>query len=216
MSSDCHGAGPPPASGPAENADELTRNALNARAGDRDAARAFVAATQPAVWRFLANLSDRSAADDLTQETYERAFTALPAYRGEASARTWLLAIARRVAADHLRRARRRPVLAAAPIDDPDRADDATVTEAGDHAERVVLQRLLDTLGHDRREAFVLTQILGLDYRETARVLDCPIGTVRSRVARARADLVAALHGPAADGPAADGPASLVVPEAHG
>jgi RNA polymerase sigma-70 factor (ECF subfamily) len=50
---------------------------------------------------------------------------------------------------------------------------------------------LLDTLSTDRREAFVLTQLLGLSYEEAAVALECPIGTVRSRVARARADLLA-------------------------
>ena len=55
----------------------------------------------------------------------------------------------------------------------------------------VGIDDLLDTLGTDRREAFVLTQLLGLSYEEAAVALGCPIGTVRSRVARARADLLA-------------------------
>jgi RNA polymerase sigma-70 factor (ECF subfamily) len=50
---------------------------------------------------------------------------------------------------------------------------------------------LLDMIDPDRREAFVLTQVAGLSYDEAAVVLDCPVGTIRSRVARARADLVA-------------------------
>jgi len=58
----------------------------------------------------------------------------------------------------------------------------------------VALLDLLDTLDVGRRQAFVLTQLLGLPYAETAAVLDCPVGTVRSRVARARADLVALLR----------------------
>ncbi len=56
----------------------------------------------------------------------------------------------------------------------------------------MVLDALVDGLDDDRRAAFVLTQVLGLQYAEAAEVLGCPIGTVRSRVARARLDLVAA------------------------
>ena len=59
----------------------------------------------------------------------------------------------------------------------------------------VAVTDLLARLDHDRREAFVLTQLLGLSYAEAAEVADCPVGTIRSRVARARADLVSSLPG---------------------
>ncbi|GAA4905429.1 RNA polymerase sigma-70 factor (ECF subfamily) [Actinomycetospora succinea] len=175
--------------------DALTAAALGARDGNRDAAREFVTSTQRQVWRLLAHLTEAAVAEDLTQETYERAFVALPRFRGDSSARTWLLVIARRVAADHLRRRRRRPAEACPTAEDESPAPD-------DHAERVALGSLLDALGADRREAFVLTQVLGLDYRETAAVLGCPVGTVRSRVARARDELVELLDetGPAQTG----------------
>jgi hypothetical protein len=70
--------------------------------------------------------------------------------------------------------------------------------------EHVVLRRLLDDLSVERRLAFVVTQVLGLSYEEAAQVCGCPIGTVRSRVSRAREDLVAALRehrGSASTGP---------------
>ena len=54
--------------------------------------------------------------------------------------------------------------------------------------------QLLDGLAADRREAFALTQVVGLSYEEAAEVISCPIGTVRSRVARARSDLLAAVR----------------------
>jgi RNA polymerase sigma-70 factor (ECF subfamily) len=57
------------------------------------------------------------------------------------------------------------------------------------------LDDVLDRLDPDRRDAFVLTQVLGLSYAEAADVIDCPIGTVRSRVARARMDLIEHLQG---------------------
>ncbi len=168
----------------------VTRAAVLARDGDRAAAGEFVRLTQDQGWRLLAHLADRAVAADLAQETYERAFGALAGYRGEASARTWLLAIARRVAADHLRRRARHPV-----VPGVIREHDEPVgrTRVGDLAETVALRAAVEALEPDRREAFVLTQLLGLGYAEAAQVCGCPVGTIRSRVARARADLVAAI-----------------------
>jgi RNA polymerase sigma-70 factor, ECF subfamily len=171
---------------------ELEQWAQDAAAGDPLAAAALVRATQADVWRLCAALGDRQAADDLTQETYLRAFGSLHRFAGRSSVRTWLLAIARRVCADALRTRRRRPSLVdAAPpevADGPDRV-----------GEQAAVADLLHRLDADRREAFALTQLLGLSYAEAAEVAGCPVGTIRSRVARARADLVQALdEGPAA------------------
>src|SRR3954467_215210 len=88
--------------------DPTTELALRARAGDAGAQTAFVRATQAEVWRFTAALVDPGAADDLTQETFLRAFKALPGFGGRSSARTWLLGIARRTCADPLRAVIRR------------------------------------------------------------------------------------------------------------
>jgi RNA polymerase sigma-70 factor (ECF subfamily) len=79
--------------------DELTSVALRARRGDAAAAAAFVRATQADVWRLCAHLGSAATADDLTQETYARAFASLHRFLGRSSARTWLLSIARRTAA---------------------------------------------------------------------------------------------------------------------
>jgi RNA polymerase sigma-70 factor, ECF subfamily len=172
---------------------QLTRWALQAKAGDHTAAAAFIRATQPQVHRFLTHLIDAREADDLTQETYLRAMRALPRFAARSSARTWLFAIARRVAADHIRAATTRPRTAT--LDDwQTAADSAHADQAPRLDEAVVLRRLLDDLTPQRREAFVATQILGLSYAEAADVCDCPIGTIRSRVARAREDLVTALR----------------------
>jgi RNA polymerase sigma-70 factor (ECF subfamily) len=171
----------------------ITALALRAREGDRAAAGEFVAVTQHQVWRLLVHLADPSVAEELAQETYERALGALRRYRGDAPARSWLLSIARRVAADHLRRRARRPVSPASLAE-----DDRPFGQApgSDPAESVAVRHALDALAAERREAFVLTQVLGLPYDEAAAVVGCPIGTIRSRVARARADLVAALGEP--------------------
>jgi RNA polymerase sigma-70 factor (ECF subfamily) len=171
--------------------DEATRLALAAKAGDRSAASAFIAATSADVRRFLAHLADPGDLDDLSQETYLRAMGALARFDARASARTWLLSIARRVAADHVRLAMRRPRQSAAP-------DWAETTHSRDVVtffdEGVVLRRLLVELAPPLRVAFVATQVLGLSYAEAAEICDCPVGTIRSRVARARDALIAALE----------------------
>ncbi|WP_246001815.1 sigma-70 family RNA polymerase sigma factor [Allorhizocola rhizosphaerae] len=164
--------------------DAATEWAIAARSGDPLAQAAFVRATQAEVWRFVAALIDTSNADDLTQETYLRAFRALPRFEARSSARTWLLGIARRACADHLRASGRRRRL--------EKRLSLNVDEAHpDHADRISAHALLQKLSPERREAFVLTQLLGLTYEQAAAVLEVPVGTIRSRVARARADLVA-------------------------
>jgi RNA polymerase sigma-70 factor (ECF subfamily) len=173
--------------------EELSRIAADAAIGDPVAAAALVRATQSDVWRLCVALGDPQSADDLTQETYLRAFASLHRFEGRSSVRTWLLTIARRVCADAVRSRRRRrltlvreerdlELLATAPDGDPT-ADGASVTD------------LLARLDADRREAFVLTQLIGLSYADAAEVAGCPVGTIRSRVARARADLVDSLAG---------------------
>lgn len=170
--------------------DELDRLAAEAARGDNVATAALVRRTQPEVWRLCARLGSRDDADDLTQEVYLRALPALRRFRGDSSVRTWLLRIARNTCADHVRRqVRRRNLLdRLRPGDGDDRA--------ADPAGSLALDELVDELGTDRREAFVLTQVLGCSYAEAAEVLDVPVGTVRSRVARARADLLAAMADP--------------------
>ncbi|WP_173082242.1 sigma-70 family RNA polymerase sigma factor [Phytohabitans rumicis] len=163
---------------------DVTGLALAARDGDQEALAAFVRATQPRVLRFLAHLVHPRAAEDLTQETYLRAVRSLPGFAARSSAVTWLLAIARRVAADHIHAVRAAPHVVAL---------DARQAAAGRFEDWVILRQLLDALPIDRREAFVATQVAGLTYAEAAQVCDCPIGTIRSRVARAREDLMAAL-----------------------
>jgi RNA polymerase sigma-70 factor (ECF subfamily) len=115
-----------------------------------------------------------------------RAITAMRAFRGESSARTWLQSIARRCCADQVRRSVRwRGFLAS--VDPPPSAEP-------DPAGAVGLNQLVAALAPDRRVAFVLTQVLGLSYEEAAEVCACPVGTIRSRVSRARGDLVTGLQ----------------------
>ncbi|HVW41371.1 MAG TPA: sigma-70 family RNA polymerase sigma factor [Amycolatopsis sp.] len=172
--------------------DEITRYAFRAADGDEAAAERFVSATQRQLHRLLSYLSSPAVAEDLMQETYLRAFGSLSAYEGRAPARMWLLAIAKRVAADHLRAQQRRPARSQA--EDWVAAAERQGAYAPDHGRLVVLRRLVGELEPERREAFVLTQVLGLSYADAAQVCDCALGTIRSRVFRAREDLTAALH----------------------
>ena len=169
--------------------DEVTELALAAARGDRVALSEFIRRTQADVWRFISRLSQPGVADDLTQETYLRVLSALPAFEGRSSA--WLLAIARRVVVDRIRHDGARPRLAGGEYW-LDVTDSLRVSVHPSSALEV--EQLLSVLDSDRRDALVLTQLLGFSYAEAAEVCDCAVGTIRSRVARARADLVAALE----------------------
>ncbi|HEY8981147.1 MAG TPA: sigma-70 family RNA polymerase sigma factor [Streptomyces sp.] len=167
--------------------------ALAARGGDPYAAERFVRALHGDVVRYVAYLSgDPQSADDLAQDTFARALGSLHRYEGRAPARVWLLSIARRAVADSLRRAAVRPRVA-------DVADWRTAAECAQPRglpgfdEGVALLDLLEALPEDRREAFLLTQVVGLSYEEAAGFAGCPVGTIRSRVARARLTLTALL-----------------------
>jgi RNA polymerase sigma-70 factor (ECF subfamily) len=169
--------------------DDLTALARAAAEGDRVATTAFVRRTQPEVWRVCARLGDRSEADDLTQEVYLRALPALAQFRGDSSARTWLLQIARHVCADHVRRSTRRRALVGRLVQRTSEADLVESPRTGE----LDLDDAIRALVPERREAFVLTQVTGLSYAEAAEVCGVPVGTIRSRVARARADLLDAI-----------------------
>lgn len=162
-----------------------TRLALAAGQGDRAALAEFIALTQADVWRYLAHLAGTDQADDLVQDTYLRAMDSLPRFEARCPARAWLLTIARRVAADRIRHDRARP-------QSPRPTESLTLLpDAADDCARVEAAAMLARLSDERREAFVLTQLMGFGYREAAEVCGVPIGTIRSRVARARAQLVA-------------------------
>jgi RNA polymerase sigma-70 factor (ECF subfamily) len=167
--------------------DDATRLALAGARGDRIALEALVERCYRPVWRYCAAMAGADLAEELAQDTFERALRALPKFRASASVTTWLIGIARHVCIDRIRTERRR-----------DRANEqlAVLTQPGRHsggdsASRLALFELIHRLDPDRREALVLTQLLGFSYQEAATICDCPIGTIRSRLARARADLLA-------------------------
>ncbi|MER6010644.1 sigma-70 family RNA polymerase sigma factor [Streptomyces bluensis] len=168
----------------------MTAWALAARGGDPDAVERFVRALHRDVQRYVARLcADPQAVDDLAQDTFLRALGSLHRFEGRSSARVWLLSIARRAVIDSFRYAASRPRLS----DRPDWQLAVELAQPHDlpgFDDGVALLDLLASLPDDRREAFILTQVLGLPYAEAAEISDCPVGTVRSRVARARATLM--------------------------
>jgi RNA polymerase sigma-70 factor (ECF subfamily) len=174
-------------------ADVLAPLARDAVQGSSQAITALIRVTQRDLMRFLATLAPAGEVEDLTQETFIRMMRALPGFAGRSTVRTWLFAIARRVAADHARRTSRRPRAAALP-DWQTAAETAAAPGGPRFEEQQALRDLISGLPLERRDAFVLTQIAGLSYAEAADVIGCPIGTVRSRVARARDDLIAGMR----------------------
>lgn len=162
-------------------ADALARAAVD---GDRDALDRFVRVIQADVWRFCVHLTRPGDAEDLAQESLMRVVTYLPRWeRGPVL--TWVLGVTRNVCREHVRqRISRRTDPVAEPV----------TGAAPDVYGIVESTQLLAALPADQREAIVLTQLIGLPYAEAARVVGCPIGTIRSRVARGRDCLAASLH----------------------
>lgn len=138
----------------------------------------------------LRMLGDPAEAEDAAQEAFVRAHRALPEFRGEARLSTWLYAIVSRLCLTRLEaRGRRRiepdpAVLERLP--DP-AADPGAAAEQGEAA--AALRQALGELAEERRIVVVLCDLEGLSYEEIARVLEVPVGTVRSRLHRARSDL---------------------------
>jgi RNA polymerase sigma-70 factor (ECF subfamily) len=162
--------------------DLLTSTALKARDGDRVALEGLMRLVQGDVWRLCKYMVDAQSADDLAQDALIKMIGSLHRVTAEHNVRAWTLGIARHTCLDEIRRRQRRrklqkdyegtrPVLVS--------ADDSSLD----------IRELIAHIDVDRRDAFVLTQLVGLSYEEVAEMCECPIGTVRSRVARARLDL---------------------------
>ncbi|CAM3860263.1 sigma-70 family RNA polymerase sigma factor [Roseateles saccharophilus] len=170
-----------------------------AQAGNRAAFDMLVLKYQRRVERLLAR-SVRSPEDvaDLCQETFLAAYRALPAFRGESAFYTWLYRIAVNAAQRH--RSRHRP---AGSLDDEDGTFGTEVAPTEDAtpeallASRQLAQGLnaaVEALAEDQRRALLLREVDGLSYEEIADLLDCPPGTVRSRIFRAREAVAARLR----------------------
>ena len=184
---------PEPGSAPAAELDELTLR--RAQRGEPAACRALVERYQRPVFALLHRMmgaARRDRVEDLAQETFLAVFRALGKFAplGPARLSSWILTIASRRAIDELRRTGESPVA----LDDqvliaPARTDEqARRRDLGQRVERAV-----GDLAPGYRAAFLLREVHGLDYAEIARALSIDLGTVKSRLARARAALRAAL-----------------------
>jgi RNA polymerase sigma-70 factor (ECF subfamily) len=178
------------------------------RTGDEGAFESLVARSEGEIYRLARRmLGDSEEAQDAAQETFLRAFRALPSFRGEAAFRSWLIGIALNVCRNKRSSAaaRARRLSVALVEEDPetgdpverDLADPRPDPEAAtQQAEtRHALGLALGRLATEHREILLLREMEGLEYDEIAGALGCPLGTVKSRLCRARAALRVALEG---------------------
>jgi len=176
-----------------------------ARKGDLDSFNHLVITYQELIYnQAFRVMGEISAADDATQEAFITAFRKLNTYRG-GSFRAWLLRIVTNICYDELRRRKRNPTTQLEPLDDSGEeietpmwiADPSESPE--ESAERAELgraiQRCIDQLPYEFRVVVSLVDIQGLDYAEVAEIVDSPLGTVKSRLARARLRLRQCLQG---------------------
>jgi RNA polymerase sigma-70 factor (ECF subfamily) len=176
----------------------------NAQHGDLDAFNTLVLAYQDIVYNTaLRILGDEDLAADASQEAFIHAFRALNSYRG-GSFRAWLLRTVTNACYDELRRKQRHPSTPLEPetedgdemetpgwLADPDGSPEELLDKAEiEHA----IQHCLENLPTDFRAVVVLADIQGLDYSEVASALKKPVGTIKSRLARARLRLRECLH----------------------
>ncbi|MGB5845664.1 MAG: sigma-70 family RNA polymerase sigma factor, partial [Anaerolineales bacterium] len=168
----------------------------DAQKGDLDAFNRLILAYQDRVYsQAFRVLGDSQSADDATQEAFISAYKHLSSFRG-GSFRAWLLRIVTNACYDELRRRKRRPITSLEPVDDAcdeiesphwiadpgELPEDNVVRSELGHA----IQNCLDQLPEDFRVVVVLVDVQGLDYLEAAGVIGTPLGTIKSRLARAR------------------------------
>lgn len=177
---------------PAEN--EWIRLARN---GDMDAFNRLVILHQDSLYGWVVSIvNDEAQADDITQATFITAYEKLSTYRS-GSFKAWLFTIARNRSLDELRRRKRRPTFS---LDDAGEDDHDRLNLMPDHEptpeERLLaaeqaegIERLLGTLPELSQQVLRLIDMEGLDYLDAARVLNLPLGTVKSRLTRARVKL---------------------------
>ena len=171
--------------------------------GDKQAFGLLVSKYQRKLHRLLSRLvRDSAEVEDLAQETFIKAYRALGAFRGESAFYTWLYRIGINTAKNHLA-AQSRRVPASTGLDSSDMGiDGGERLRDLDTPERQLMTRqiaqtvdaAMADLPEELREAITLRELEGLSYEEIANVMDCPIGTVRSRIFRARESIAARLR----------------------
>ena len=148
------------------------------------------------VFRVAARIVGPDDAEDVSQDTFLRAFHRLGQYRGTAPFRTWLLQITQNTALNALAWARRRPTEPASESPEPPDADPIRqpVTELERRERQQRLELKLSALRSEYRSLLVLRDLEGLSYNEIADVLEMPLGSVKGRLHRARSELIELLR----------------------
>jgi RNA polymerase sigma-70 factor (ECF subfamily) len=165
------------------------------QAGDQTAFNLLVLKYQHRVLKLVGRfVNDAAEAEDVAQEAFLKAYRALASFRGDSAFYTWLYRIAINTAKNALVSQRRRPVDFNLDLQDPEQYDRHARLKESDTPEgvllteeiRAVVEEAMEQLPEDLRTAIVLRELEGLSYEEIAEAMDCPVGTVRSRIFRAR------------------------------
>ena len=163
--------------------------------GDKKAFDVLVLKYQHKVANLISRyIRDQAEVADVTQEAFIKAYRALPKFRGDSAFYTWLYRVAINTAKNHLAAQARRPPSDDIEAETAEQMDMGGALKEGDTPERLALQReiaetvqrAVDDLPEDLRTAITLRELEGLSYEEIAQAMECPIGTVRSRIFRAR------------------------------
>ncbi|MFN9677491.1 MAG: RNA polymerase sigma factor RpoE [Betaproteobacteria bacterium] len=172
--------------------------------GDKRAFELLVSKYQRKIFRLLSRLiRDPAEIEDVAQEAFLKAYRALPNFRGESAFYTWLYRIAINTAKNHLvAQGRRAPTTTETEVEDAENFDDADQLRDYNTPDAMLLSRqvgeavnrAIEKLPEDLRTAVVLRELEGLSYEEIAEAMNCPIGTVRSRIFRAREAIASELR----------------------
>ena len=178
-----------------------------AKRGDVSAFEMLVVKYQRRIERLISRMvRDTDLVQDIAQETFIRAYRALPQFRGESAFYTWLYRIAVNSAKKALMELKRDPLVSESSLvstedgEEPSRVEnelsDGSTPESLLASKEIAatVNAAIESLSEDLRQAIVLREIEGLSYEEIADVMNCPIGTVRSRIFRARESIAGKLR----------------------